>query len=176
MASQPRPDVNNVVGVPGDHGYKQSIPVNDPGVYTVCVYAIAPNPLASGNPLLGCRSVDAGKSGAPLGTLDSVTVRSSGGVTALEASGWTFDPDMSASSSPVHAYVTAPDGKATGHVFSTTIDRPDVNKAFGISGTHGYSVKVNVTQRGTYVMCTYGIGISPFSTGNTSLGCRTLTY
>ncbi|WP_458781630.1 lysozyme [Arthrobacter sp. D3-16] len=175
-ATQPRPDVNTVLGVPGDHGYKPSIPISSPGIYTVCAYAIAPSPLAPNNPLLGCRSADAGKSGTPQGHLDSVAVQSAGGVTSLVATGWSFDPDMPASSNPVHAYVTAPDGKTTGYTFSTTIDRADVNKAFGISGVHGYVAKVDLTQRGTYTMCTYGIGISPFSTGNSALGCRTLMY
>lgn len=175
-ASQPRSDVNAALGVTGNHGFATAIPVSAPGVYQVCVYAIALNPLAVSNPLLGCRSVDAGKSGTPVGHVDSVGIRSAGGITSLEATGWTFDPDVSASSNPVHAYVTAPDGRTTGYAFTTSVDRPDVNKAFGITGIHGYSVKVNVTQRGTYTMCLYGIGISPFSTGHTTLGCRTSTY
>jgi hypothetical protein len=175
-ASQARSDVNAALGVTGKHGYAAAIPVAIPGVYQVCAYAIALNPLAPGNPLLGCRSVDVAKSGAPVGYLDSVAVRTSGGVTSLEASGWTFDPNASTSSNPVHAYVTAPGGRTTGYVFTTSVARADVNKAFGVTGTHGYSVKVNVTQRGTYTMCTYGIGVSPFSTGNTTLGCKTLTF
>ncbi|WP_240719820.1 lysozyme [Pseudarthrobacter sp. NamB4] len=175
-ASQPRSDVNKVLGVTGDHGFAPSIPITSPGVYTACAYAIAPSPLASGNPLIGCRAADAGKSGAPAGVLDSVAIKTTAGVTSLEATGWTYDPDMPTVSNPVHAYVTGPDGKTTGYAFSTTVDRPDVNKAFGITGVHGYSVNVNTTVRGTYRVCTYGIGVSPFTTGNTLLGCRTLTY
>lgn len=175
-ASQPRADVNAALKVTGDHGFAPSIPITSPGVYTVCAYAIAPSPLASGNPLLGCRSADAGKSGAPVGFLDSVSIRTAGGVTSLEATGWTFDPDVPAVSNPVHAYVTGPDGRTTGYAFTTSVDRSDVNKSFGVTGIHGYSVKVNVTARGTYSMCTYGIGASPFTTGNTTLGCRTVTY
>ncbi|WP_307093232.1 lysozyme [Arthrobacter sp. B2I5] len=176
VASQPRADVNTVMGVTGDHGYKASIPISSPGIYTLCAYAIAPNPLSTLNPLLGCRTVDAGRSGTPVGYLDSVSVRSSSGVTSLEASGWTFDPDVPGSPNPVHAYVTGPDGKTSISAFTTTANRPDVNQAFGISGTHGYTVQVAVTQRGAYTLCTYGIGISPFTTGNTALGCRSLIY
>ncbi|MFC9771841.1 MULTISPECIES: GH25 family lysozyme [unclassified Pseudarthrobacter] len=175
-ASRPRTDVNTAFGVTGDHGFAPSIPITSPGVYTACAYAIAPSPLASNNPLIGCRTADAGKSGVPVGVLDSVAIKTTAGVTSLEATGWTYDPDMPTLSNPVHAYVTGPDGKTTGYVFSTTVDRPDANKAFGITGTHGYSVNVKTTVRGTYTLCTYGIGVSPFTTGNTALGCRTLTY
>ncbi|MBD1590917.1 glycoside hydrolase [Arthrobacter sp. S1_S22] len=175
-ASQPRSDVNTVLGVSGNHGYTTAIPVSSPGAYKVCAYAIALNPLAPSNALLGCRSVDAGKSGAPVGHLDSVAVQSSSGTTSLVASGWTFDPDMPTSSNEVHAYVTSPDGRTTGYASTTSVDRADVNRTFGITGLHGYSVKIAITQRGTYTMCTYGIGLSTFSTGNTPLGCRTLNY
>lgn len=175
-ASRARADVNTAFGVTGDHGFAPSISITKPGVYTACAYAIAPSPLAAGNQWLGCRTVDAGKAGAPTGTLDAVSIKTAAGVTSLEATGWSYDPDMPALSNPVHAYVTGPDGKTTGYAFSTTVDRPDVNSSFSITGAHGYSVLVNTTVRGNYTMCMYGIGISPFSTGNTALGCRTVTY
>lgn len=175
-ASQPRPDVNSVLGVSGNHGYETSISVSKPGVYGVCAYAIALSPIATANPLLGCTSIDAGRSGSPIGYLDSARIVSPNGQVSLESSGWTLDPDMATQSNPVHVYVTSPDGKTTGYVFSTTINRADVNNFVGTSGRHGYSTLVQISQRGKYTVCSYGIGISPFTSGNTLLGCQTVTY
>lgn len=55
--------------------------------------------------------------------------------------GWAYDPDVAATSIDVHVY----DGQAgNGGVllgaYPTTIDRPDVNQTFSITGAHGFRV------------------------------------
>lgn len=56
-ANQPRPDVNQVLGISGNHGYTAKKAVSQRGTYRICTYAIAASPFASGNSLLGCKNV-----------------------------------------------------------------------------------------------------------------------
>ncbi|MDQ0075272.1 lysozyme [Arthrobacter oryzae] len=175
-ASKARPDVNTVLGVPGSHGYEADLPISGPGKYRVCTYAIALSPVSPGNPLLGCSYIDAGFSASPVGYLDSVRIESVSGITSVVAAGWTVDQDVPSESLSVHTYVTAPDGSVTNFAVTANQPRPDVNQALGISGDHGYTAKKAVSQRGTYRICTYAIAASPFTTGNSLLGCKNITY
>jgi hypothetical protein len=175
-ASKPRPDVNKVLGVPGDHGYEADLPITGPGRHQVCTYAIALSPVAPGNPLLGCTYVEAGFSGSPVGHLDSVRMETINGVSSVVASGWTVDKDMPSDSLSVHTYVTAPDGSVSNFAVLANQPRPDVNQVLGVPGNHGYTAKKAVSQRGTYKICTYAIATSPFTTGNSQLGCMNVTY
>ncbi len=55
--------------------------------------------------------------------------------------GWAYDPDESGKSIGVHVYVNGPVGtpNVEGHdLGATSINRPDVNSARGITGTHGF--------------------------------------
>ncbi|QCO99137.1 glycoside hydrolase [Arthrobacter sp. 24S4-2] len=175
-ASKTRPDVNRVLGVPGDHGYDNDIPISQPGKYRVCTYAIALSPVSPGNPLLGCSYIDAGFSASPIGYLDSVKIESTNGVASVVANGWTVDQDVPSESLSVHTYVTAPDGTVTNFAVMANQPRPDVNQMLKISGDHGYTSKKAISQRGLYKVCTYGIAISPFTAGNSLLGCQTVAY
>jgi len=56
-ADLPRPDVEAVFGLGSNHGFTLSLPV-DPGVHTVCVYAINTGPGTT--TVLGCRTVVVG--------------------------------------------------------------------------------------------------------------------
>jgi hypothetical protein len=167
--------VNSVLGVPADHGYEADLPISGPGRHQVCTYAIALSPVAPGNPLLGCTYIEAGFSGSPVGHLDSVRMETVNGVSSLVASGWTVDMDMPTESLSVHTYVTAPDGSVSNFAVVANQSRLDVNKVLGVTGNHGYTAKKAVTQRGNYKVCTYAIAASPFTTGNSQLGCLNLT-
>ncbi|CCQ45572.1 lysozyme M1 domain protein [Pseudarthrobacter siccitolerans] len=175
-ASKARPDVNKVFGIPGDHGYEADLPISGPGRHRVCTYAIALSPVSPGNPLLGCSYVEAGFSGSPVGHLDSVRMETANGVTSILAAGWAVDQDMPYDALSVHAYVTAPDGSVSNFAVTANQPRPDVNQVLGIPGNHGYTAKKAVSQRGNYKVCTYAIAASPFTSGNSQLGCLNLTF
>jgi GH25 family lysozyme M1 (1,4-beta-N-acetylmuramidase) len=175
-ADKARPDVNQVLGVVGNHGYEAVIPISQAGKYRVCAYGIALSPVSAGNALLGCNYVDAGISASPIGYLDSVKIESTNGIASIVATGWTADRDVPTVSLSVHTYVTAPDGSVTNFPVLANLPRPDVNQMLDIAGDHGYISKKDITQRGVYRVCTYGIAASPFTTGNALLGCQNLTY
>jgi hypothetical protein len=78
--------------------------------------------------------------GSTPGNLDSLTA---GGI----ASGWVFDTRNSSESLTVNIYIDGNRlaGAETGTLLTTTttnIYRPDVNKAYGITGNHGFSVQL----------------------------------
>lgn len=171
-----RTDVNQIFGISGNHGYEQDISVTSPGRYVVCAYGIALSPVSAGNTALGCSTVDAGFAATPIGFLDSATVQLSGGVATLVAKGWAVDRDVPNVSIDVHTYVFAPDGTSTNVPTPAQQSRPDVNNVLGISGSHGFTTTKPITQRGVYTVCSYGIAASPFTLGNASLGCRSVSY
>lgn len=175
-ADQVRADVNGVMGVTGNHGYQATIPISKAGTYRVCVYGLAVSSLPLGNTLLGCQVTTANATAAPVGYLDSVKILTGTQGANLTAKGWTLDPAVPSASIPVHLYVTYPDGttKATAYVADNS--RPDVNTIIRVAGDHGYEEAIAVTQRGTYTVCAWGLGIAGLSEGNTHLGCRQATY
>ena len=175
-ADQVRADVNGVMAVTGNHGYQASIPISKAGTYRVCVYGLAVSSLPLGNTLLGCQVTTANATAAPVGYLDSVKILAGTQGANLTAKGWTLDPAVPSASIPVHLYVTYPDGttKATAYVADNS--RPDVNTIIRVAGDHGYEEAIAVTQRGTYTVCAWGLGVAGLSEGNTHLGCRQATY
>ena len=175
-ADQVRADVNGVMGVTGNHGYQATVPITQAGTYRVCVYGLAVSSLPLGNSLLGCQTATAKATAAPVGYLDSVKIMAGTQGANLTAKGWTLDPAVPTASIPVHLYVTYPDGttKATAYVADNS--RPDVNTIIRVVGNHGYEEAIPVTQRGTYTVCAWGLGVAGLSEGNTHLGCRQTTY
>ena len=105
---------------------------------------------------------------APVGYYDSLS--------CVYAQGWAFDPSVSSQSIRVDVQV---DG--TTRIWQTTnVYRPDVNAAFGISGTHGFQDDISawVSDGGTHTVEPFAIDID--SSGNTtgtivSLGKRTVS-
>ncbi|WP_434613466.1 M12 family metallo-peptidase [Arthrobacter sp. A5] len=175
-ANQAYPGVNQVFGVAGKHGFKAVVPVSAAGDNRVCVYGLAVAPLSTGNSLLDCKTVNTGVAALTVGYLDSVSVSQTAKGATISANGWTADRDMPAASIAVHTYLSYPDGTRIGYPFVANGSRPDVNQIMGMPGNHGYSTSVNVTKEGTYKVCIYGIGISPFSLGNPEVGCKSVTY
>jgi hypothetical protein len=158
-----RPDVAAVHGDVGNaHGFDISVPVTSSGNKKVCVYAINHGPGTNG-PIGNCVDV-AARGGAPVGSLDVVTV----GAETISTAGWTLDPDTAASI-PVHVYV---DDK--GASFTADKSRADVAAAFqGYGAAHGFATTVTATP-GRHTVCAYGIDTAG-SGNNTQLGCKTVT-
>lgn len=175
-ANAQRGDVNGVMQLPGDHGFKVSLPLNRPGSYKVCAYGLAVSLMSAGNTLLGCKAFSVMSAASPIGYLDSVAVDRSGSSPAITAAGWTLDPGTPAASIPVHLYITAPDGTTTGYPFTANAPRPDVNGVMLVPGDHGYRVNLPLKQPGSYKVCAYGLAVSPLSAGDSLLGCKTLQY
>ena len=74
-------------------------------------------------------------SGDPKGVVDHNTGSS--------IDGWAFDPDDSSKSIEVHIYIYGNGKSAIGYSTGlTSVDRPDVNKAYGITGVHGFKFDV----------------------------------
>ncbi|GIG39607.1 hypothetical protein [Cellulomonas phragmiteti] len=97
----------------------------------------------------------------PIGVVEAVTATN----TTLTVSGWTLDPDTSASTE-VHVYV---DGVGTSAMADRS--RPDVAAAYGKGDRHGFLVTVPAAP-GPRSVCTFGISSGPGN--NTLLDCRTV--
>ncbi|MEJ1194650.1 hypothetical protein [Pseudarthrobacter sp. CCNWLW207] len=175
-ADRPRADINSALGITGNHGFEPSVEIQGAGTYRVCAYGIPVSPLAEGNSLLGCRSINVPATPAPVGSFDSLVVESGAAGSVLVSKGWAYDPAFTSASIPVHAYLTAPDGAVSAVAFTADVPRPDVNKVMGIPGNHGYTVSVPLAQRGKYTLCTWGLAVSSLSAGVTQLGCRAINY
>ncbi|MBD8533860.1 hypothetical protein [Plantibacter sp. CFBP 13570] len=177
QANKARPDVGAAYpGAGAAHGWEMSIPATAAGTYKVCVYGIGKYWKNVGaNPSFGCRSTTL-VSAFPSGSLDDVSFDLNPAAPALNVRGWTFDAGASASSIPAHIYVTGPDGQTTGYGRNADKPRDDVNRVFGITGSHGFQESIPLTKQGKYTVCVYGIAVSPLSVGkNTQLACRTIT-
>lgn len=160
VANASRPDVASAIPGYGDlHGFSSAFDVN-PGVHSVCAYAINVSPYGDTNPSLGCRSVTV--SGDPVGSLDGASAVLGG----VRVSGWAIDPDTN---SPVPVKVTV-DGVAIIEATASDI-RPDVASVFPRYGAgHGYSVYA-ATTGGSRRVCVEAINQPPSGTINRSLGC-----
>lgn len=147
----PRADVNRAYSIDGVHGYTLSVPVSN-AEHQVCVSVLDVG--YSSATALGCRQ--AGNL-APVGALDATTFTSDVNGTGsgiLRVQGWALDPTTSSTSIPVHVYV---DGIGT--PASTGLPRGDVNRAYGVSGAHGYDIAVAVPA-GDHRVCVYAIDTS----------------
>ena len=158
-ADKPRPDVDGRYGITGQHGFMESVPING-GLNTICAYGVGVSP--NNNALISCRDVS-GPVVPPSGHLDSVVAS---GMSA-RANGWAFDPNAPATSIDVHVYVNdVYVGRS-----KTTRSRSDVNRKFGITGVHGYSVPTTL-RSGSNMVCVYAIGLT--KDNNTLSGCTTV--
>jgi hypothetical protein len=135
------------------------VPNSGSGTTTVCAYAINVKPPNS-NPQLGCLSLVV-HDDPPLGSLDAITVAGN----QARVFGWSFDPNASATSIPVHIYVGD-----VGYAFRADQRRDDVNAVFGITGRHGFSATVPLPA-GSSQICAFSIGLHG---KNPLIGCRTV--
>lgn len=159
---QPRYDVNRAYRISGTHGFQWSIPrrFNDNQVHRLSVYAI--DPYSGVNPELKCSPMHF-TNNLPKGTLDDVDNAQA----AL--CGWAFDQDQTDKSIPVHIYMDGPAGLGGRFVgiAETSVLRPDVNAAYGITGTHGFVWYIPNEYCNAfhtffaYAIDSYGMGINP---------------
>lgn len=136
-----RPDVNSAYGATGNHGF--SIPLNpkylDGKQHSIYLYAIGINQNGTGSgdntwlteQKFGLFNINA----APRGNVDALNCKSDNKNTI---DGWAFDPNDPNASINVHVYV---DGKGAA-IEKADKPRPDVNKAYGIGGNHGFSIGI----------------------------------
>lgn len=102
----------------------------------------------------------------PLGSLDVVSPAGSG----VRVAGWTLDPDTA---SPIEVRLTV-DGSDRATV-SATARRTDVGRVHPIHGpNHGFDLTLEGLAVGQRQVCAYGTNVG-LGTGNTLLGCRTVT-
>jgi len=156
-----RPDVNQALGVAGTHGFIAGI-FTPAGTHTVCVTA-EPAGTSSAAVGLGCRSIVVPR--PTTGSFDSAT----GAKRALRVAGWAVDPSTSGANNTVRVTVD-------GHVVANTltgIARPDVDRALGITGSHGFAVPI-AAAAGSHTVCTISVPRTSASYER-SLGCRTVT-
>ncbi|MFI8774639.1 CHAP domain-containing protein [Gordonia sp. NPDC062954] len=167
-ANVARPDVNKAFGIGGNHGFDLTFDPRRYGSIPVCLYAI--NIGDGGNVLLGCPAVRIADP-HPKGVLDEVSVVASNQV---RVRGWSFDPDASGTSVKVHIYVGPQPGQPGAKAIAVTANgsRPDVNRAYGISGRHGFDHRVTVSSPRGKKVCAYAINIHRGVT-NPAIGCKT---
>ena len=110
-----------------------------------------------------------GVDNSPLGSIDTVKTNPA----TVTISGWTFDPETSASID-IHAYVGGPVGTgAWGGVFKADKVRDDIAQRWpGYGSRHGFEVNLPVTPTPRDV-CLYAYNVG--QGGNTFLGCRTVS-
>ena len=101
----------------------------------------------------------------PVGALDSVTTSGN----SVRLVGWTFDADESGTSISVAVYQ---DGGGLG-TYPTGVARPDVNRAYGISGAHGFDITVTASSD-THTFAVYALNVAGGS-GNPLLGSRQIS-
>ena len=80
----------------------------------------------------------------------------------IHVQGWAYDPDASSTSIDVHVYVYTDEGCTSRygdiHVLKANVSRPDVNKALGITGDHGFDTDIAIADAGTYWVKLYANG------------------
>jgi hypothetical protein len=154
-----RPDVDALMHGTGNHGFQLDVTL-PAGTTGVCLDAANVGP---GSPSrLGCASLTVPVS--PIGALDTVTVQGNKAI----VTGWAVD--FNAPSQAIGVVINV--GSVHAAWGPTTVDRSDVNQAYGVTGTHGFSATVTLPN-GTSSICGYGVNVGPGS--NSLLGCRTVT-
>jgi hypothetical protein len=149
-ANVARPDVNAARHITGNHGFSLSLAAST-GTHNYKCYAINVGGGSGGNPLIGVHNVAVNLGSPPTGTLESATA--TGNQVTLK--GWAYDRDQPGT--PVRLVIYADDKPYT--VISTTVDRPDVNAAFGLTGTHGYQLQFAATPgRHNYKVYAHNLG------------------
>lgn len=126
-----RTDVTRVTGVPGNHGFSWQIPEQflDGHTHTVRAYAIDPH--GAGNVELSGSGKQFNSNRIPEGWVDGIN-------SDFIAYGWALDRDLAPGATSLHFYV---DGEFAG-TDRTDLSRPDVNRATGVAGKHGYAWQI----------------------------------
>lgn len=164
VADVARPDLDaSFPGVGEAHGFQVDVGGLDPGVHSVCTFAIE-SAGTGANRLLDCREVRVA-SGAPRGAVTA----SVGGPRSVVVRGWALDPDTTAPVA-VHVYVDGV-GRANVPAASATDQVPPDDGLFG--DLHGFDVQIRELAPGPRVVCTFAIDAAGGG-ANTLLSCATV--
>ncbi|WP_082874430.1 lysozyme [Arthrobacter sp. OY3WO11] len=106
----------------------------------------------------------------PTGSFDELSLSRGESSVSLRVRGWSVDLANTPAANEAHIYVTAPDGRTTGHAWKANAYRPDVNQVFGFGTSHGFEGTIPISMSGTYKVCAFSIG----AFGNASLGCKSM--
>jgi SpoIID/LytB domain protein len=160
-ADAARADVGSALpGFGTAHGYAVALRSVAPGNRQVCVQAVD-TPSGSVVPL-GCRSVTV-PGGSPAGNWEVA----SGVPGGVQITGWTVDPDTTASG---YVWVSV-DG--SGHPVPAGVARADVGRAYpGYGNAHGFSQLVAAAP-GARTVCVTGVDVAHGA--DTPFGCRSVT-
>ncbi|HEX2902229.1 MAG TPA: twin-arginine translocation signal domain-containing protein [Jatrophihabitans sp.] len=161
-ASIPRPDVNAVRHITGNHGFEVTFQP-PPGKHTYICYAYNVGG-GSGNPRLGGYTVLVADVHAPVGKMELCNPVN--GSVVIE--GWAFDRDMP--SYPMLIAIRQDDKPLMG--VHCGIQRDDVNSHYGITGLHGFHAQFRPTP-GAHNYKVYAINAGAGST-NTLIGNHSL--
>ena len=144
---RPRADVNSVFRITGNHGFDITF-TSPPGEHLVEVWAI--DSRGGTNRLFGRGRTTVG---LPTGVLDSAGT--AGGTVRLR--GWGYDPDQPGS--PINIAVYRDSGGLGWH--QTTVNRPDVNAVYGLTGTHGFDLAFPGQPAGRHAYHVFAINAGP---------------
>ncbi len=151
-ANLPRPDVNAVENIAGDHGTSFTVPQEywTDEEHTLLFSAVD---LQSGKRELLSSRPFVLSNALPKGNLDSISNEG-------EVRGWAFDPDEPEKSINVHYYAIKPDGSRVfvGAAVASQL-RQDVNNVHNISGGHGavFEIPSEYWDREEYTLQMYAL-------------------
>lgn len=154
-----RSDVNRIFGTAGAHGFSAPISAGA-GRHTVCVNA-RPSGTSSVAVRLSCRPVTVPPT-PTRGSFDSIV----GARGSFAVYGWAFDTWTPTANNPVRFTV---DGRVVSTIRTSKV-RADVNRAFHLSGAHGFAVRI-AASAGRHTVCALSLPMTAASKV-TSLGCR----
>lgn len=164
-----RPDVNNTFSIGGRHGFNIQMPNSwlDGKQHTLYIYGIN---VGRGDHWLQRVTFDG--CGKPIGNIDSSDCSG--------IKGWILDMQAPSSAVTYHVYVDGAPGAH--HLYAenagpTKVSRPDVNKVYGVSGTHGFNYQIPKKLRDgkRHVYRIYAINIGAGSTNPQIAGERAVT-
>lgn len=147
-------DVNRAYGISGNHRFDATLEVPSlVGTHMVYVYAIN---IGSGNHTVLFADNITVTGHNPLANYEAVEAQPG----KVHVVGWTFDEDDPGKSLDVHVYIGGPAGSgAPCYPIKADKERSDVNKAFGISGNHGFDAWIDTDKTGDREIYVYPINV-----------------
>jgi len=167
-----RPDVNNVYGISGNHGFDYTIYTSRQGLQPVYVYAI--NVGTGSNTCLGYKYVVVSSTPSYTPWLIGNYEGASGGAGIVSIAGWGFDNGSPQTVIQVHVYIGGTYGSpgVEGYAYYTNAYRPDVNSYYGLTGNHGFEYTISTSKRGYQPV--YVFLIEAGGNGNAMMGPKTV--
>ncbi len=171
-ANVSRPDVNKAYGITGNHGFDVTISTTFTGKQPIYIYIIDDKLEANHNTRIDKTMTISVPNHKPKGCFDTATNAGDG---KIRLTGWAFDDDSPSKSLNLHIYVGGAYGSGVPMKTATAnVSRPDVNKAYGITGNHGFDVTISTTYTGKQPIYIYIIDDKVEANHNTRID-KTMT-